>query len=56
MYWSKAKDADLWISICEEMHTCRQTEILNEIEIEHVEAHSAEKERQHMSLFEKVYH
>ena len=37
--------------IWEEWHYLRSKEIL--IEVEHVKAHRTEKERQHMSLFEK---
>ena len=43
----KAKDADLWIVIREELHKLRSKEIL--IEVEHVKAHSTEKERQRMT-------
>ena len=48
----KAKDADLWIAIGEELNKLRSKEVL----IEHVQAHRNEKEKQQMSLLEKVYH
>ena len=46
----KAKDADLWMLIWEEMHRVHQEAIL--VEVEHVKAHRI-KEKQHISLFEK---
>ena len=48
----KAKDADLWIAIWEELHKLRPEEIL--IEVEHVKAHRTEKARQRMSLLESL--
>ena len=47
----KAKDADLWIVIWEELNKLRAKDIV--IEVEYVKAHRAEKERQQISLFEK---
>ena len=46
-----AKDADLWILIWEELHRVHQEGIL--VEVEHVEAHSSQKEKQKMTLLEK---
>ena len=44
----RAKDADLWILIWEELHREHQEGILVE-----VEAHRSKKEMQQMSFFEK---
>ena len=48
---SKAKDADLWISIWEEVRRIRPEGML--LEVEHVRTHRTKKERQEMTLFEK---
>ena len=47
----RAKDADLWILIWEELRRCHQEGIL--VEVEHVKAHRTRKEMQQMSLFER---
>ena len=47
----KAGDADLWIEIWEEVHNLAARDIL--VEVEHVKAHHTEKEKKHMSHFEK---
>ena len=49
---SRAKDADLWILICEELHRVHQEGIL--LVVEHVKAHRSTKEKQQMSLFERA--
>ena len=48
-----AKDADLWISMWEELHKVQQKGIL--VEVEHIKAHRSKKVKRHMSLF-KEYH
>ena len=50
----RAKDADVWIMIWEELHRVHQEGVL--VEVEHVKAHRSKKEMQHMSLFRKVHH
>ena len=45
----KAKDADLWMALWEELNKLRSKEVV--IEVEHVKAHRDEKENQHMSRF-----
>ena len=47
----RAKDADLWILIWEELHKLHQESIL--VEVQHVNAQRSKKEMQQMSLFEK---
>ena len=47
----KAGDADLWIKIWEKLQLLASKDIL--VEMEHVEAHRAEKEPKEMSHFEK---
>ena len=47
----RANDADLWISIWEELHRYHQEGIL--LEVEHVKAHRTKKEMQQMPLFER---
>ena len=47
----RAKDADLWILIWEELHRVHQEGIL--VEVEHVKEHRSKKEMQQMSLFER---
>ena len=49
----KAKDADLWIAIWEELNNFRAKKML--LGVEHVEAHRTEKERQQMSFLEKIF-
>ena len=51
MHWPRAKDADLWILIWEELHRVHREGIL--VEVEHVKAHRTWKEIQQMSLFKK---
>ena len=47
----KAKDADLWIFIWEEVHRVHQDGVL--LGVEHVNSRRSKKEKQQMSLFEK---
>ena len=47
----KAKDADLWIWIWEEVRRIHQEGVL--LEVEHVKAHRSKKEVQEMKLFER---
>ena len=47
----KAKDADLWILIWEEVRRIHQEGFL--LDVEHVKAHRTKKEKQEMTLFEK---
>ena len=51
----RAKDADLWILIWEELHRIHQEGILVDVEVEHVKAHRSTKGMQKMSFFEKVH-
>ena len=48
----KAKDADLWIFTWEEVHRIHQEGIL--LEVENVKAHRSKKEKQEMSLFQRM--
>ena len=48
----KAKDADLWVVIWEEVLRIHQEGIL--LEVDHVQARRSKKEKQHMSPFFKV--
>ena len=52
MHRSRAKDADLWIIIWEELHRVHHKGILVEV-VKHVKARRSKKEIQQMSLFEK---
>ena len=47
----RAKDADSWILIWEELHRVHQEGTL--VEVEHVKAHHSKKEMQQISFFEK---
>ena len=47
----RAKDADLWIMIWEELHRVSSSR-RHTVDVEHVKAHRTRKEMQHMSLSE----
>ena len=42
MHWPRAKDADVWILILEEIHRVHQESIL--VDVEHVKAYRTKKE------------
>ena len=48
----KAKDADMWILILEEVHTLHKECTL--LEAEHVKAHRSKKETQEMTIFDRI--
>ena len=49
--WPKARDADRWISIWEEVHRSHQEGVF--LEVVHVKAHRSKKEKQQLTRFQR---